>query len=270
MRRSPASFTLLLSSAFHFFHVFSHRFLSPSFLSLSLLLSPPITSFHFSPPCLSKCILLSFPFLLISSYSVYLSLFPFLLSPPFSIMSPSFLSSTSLFFYTSSSPPLMSSLLCLISFLLILSPCLLVFLSFPLPPQISFFPYLSSFPFFPLILLLTFSVFPRLLSSLAQPLLSSPLLSAHILLSCPLSSPLISSLLTRCFSPTAPYLGNQVLSYGQNFSFSLRLDRGVRHPSTNDVVLEGGGLRAAASLGDLRSIVPCGQKINYTFRSEHR
>ncbi|XP_041659922.1 laminin subunit gamma-2 [Cheilinus undulatus] len=64
----------------------------------------------------------------------------------------------------------------------------------------------------------------------------------------------------------APYLGNQLLSYGQNLSFSLRLDRGVRHPSTSDVILEGSGLRVSASLGDLRSIVPCGQKIRYSFR----
>ncbi|KAM8849949.1 laminin subunit gamma-2 isoform 2-T2 [Spinachia spinachia] len=68
----------------------------------------------------------------------------------------------------------------------------------------------------------------------------------------------------------ARYLGNQLLSYGQNFSFSLRLDRGVRHPSTSDVVLEGGGLRVAASLGDLRSLVPCGQKINYSFRLDEQ
>uniref|UniRef100_A0A3P8S9W4 Laminin subunit gamma 2 n=1 Tax=Amphiprion percula TaxID=161767 RepID=A0A3P8S9W4_AMPPE len=67
-----------------------------------------------------------------------------------------------------------------------------------------------------------------------------------------------------------PYLGNQLLSYGQNLSFSLRLDRGVRHPSTNDVVLEGDGLRVAASLGDLRSIVPCGQKIKYSFRLDEQ
>ncbi|XP_074505941.1 laminin subunit gamma-2 [Sebastes fasciatus] len=67
-----------------------------------------------------------------------------------------------------------------------------------------------------------------------------------------------------------PYLENQLLSYGQNFSFSLRLDRGVRHPSTNDVILEGGGLRVGASLGDLRSIVPCGQKINYSFRLDEQ
>ncbi|XP_026169484.1 laminin subunit gamma-2 [Mastacembelus armatus] len=68
----------------------------------------------------------------------------------------------------------------------------------------------------------------------------------------------------------APYLGNQLLSYGQNLSFSLRLDRGVRHPSTNDVILEGAGLRVSASLGDLRSIVPCGQKINYSFRLDEQ
>ncbi|KAM7379867.1 hypothetical protein PAMP_005384 [Pampus punctatissimus] len=68
----------------------------------------------------------------------------------------------------------------------------------------------------------------------------------------------------------ALYLGNQLLSYGQNFSFSLRLDRGVRHPSTNDVILEGSGLRVSASLGDLRSIVPCGQKISYSFRLDEQ
>uniref|UniRef100_A0A669BRK1 Laminin, gamma 2 n=1 Tax=Oreochromis niloticus TaxID=8128 RepID=A0A669BRK1_ORENI len=66
------------------------------------------------------------------------------------------------------------------------------------------------------------------------------------------------------------YLGNQLLSYGQNLSFSLRLDRGVRYPSVNDVILEGGGLRVAASLGDLRSVVPCGQKITYSFRLDER
>lgn len=68
----------------------------------------------------------------------------------------------------------------------------------------------------------------------------------------------------------APFLGNQLLSYGQNFSFSLRLDRGVRHPSTSDLILEGSGLRVSASLGDLRSILPCGQKIKYSFRLDER
>uniref|UniRef100_UPI0037E831B8 laminin subunit gamma-2 isoform X2 n=1 Tax=Semicossyphus pulcher TaxID=241346 RepID=UPI0037E831B8 len=78
-----------------------------------------------------------------------------------------------------------------------------------------------------------------------------------------------NSLPVYLYAP-APYLGNQLLSYGQNFSFSLRLDRGVRHPSTSDVILEGSGLRVGASLGDLRSIVPCGQKISYSFRLDER
>ncbi|XP_063074979.1 laminin subunit gamma-2 [Engraulis encrasicolus] len=76
---------------------------------------------------------------------------------------------------------------------------------------------------------------------------------------------------SKDFMPTyfyAPpsFLGNQALSYGQTLSFSLRLDRGVRRPSGNDVVLEGAGLKVAASLGDLRTIVPCAKKITYTFR----
>ncbi|XP_071348331.1 laminin subunit gamma-2 [Trachinotus anak] len=78
-----------------------------------------------------------------------------------------------------------------------------------------------------------------------------------------------NSLPVYLYAP-GPYLGNQLLSYGQNFSFSLRLDRGVRYPSTNDVILEGAGLRVSASLGDLRSIVPCGQKIKYSFRLDEQ
>lgn len=78
-----------------------------------------------------------------------------------------------------------------------------------------------------------------------------------------------NSLPIYLYAPVS-YLGNQLLSYGQNFSFSLRLDRGVRHPSTNDVILEGAGLRVSASLGDLRSIVPCGQKISYSFRLDEQ
>lgn len=67
------------------------------------------------------------------------------------------------------------------------------------------------------------------------------------------------------YAPSS-FLGNQALSYGQSLSFSLRLDRGVRHPSVSDVVLQGAGLRVAASLGDLRTVVPCGKKITYSFR----
>lgn len=78
-----------------------------------------------------------------------------------------------------------------------------------------------------------------------------------------------SSLPVYLYAP-APYLGNQLLSYGQNLSFSLRLDREIRHPSTNDVILEGAGLRVSTSMGDLRSPVPCGQKINYSFRLDEQ
>uniref|UniRef100_A0A3P9HSY5 Laminin subunit gamma 2 n=1 Tax=Oryzias latipes TaxID=8090 RepID=A0A3P9HSY5_ORYLA len=66
------------------------------------------------------------------------------------------------------------------------------------------------------------------------------------------------------------YLGNQLLSYGQNFSFWLRLDRGVRRPSAADVILEGAGLKVSASLGDLSAVVPCGQKIGYSFRLDQQ
>ena len=76
---------------------------------------------------------------------------------------------------------------------------------------------------------------------------------------------LSNPVLTFCpFS--ASYLGNQAFSYGQILSFSLRLDRGVRRPSVADVVLQGAGLKVAASLGDLRTVVPCAKKITYTFR----
>ncbi|XP_055084617.1 laminin subunit gamma-2 [Periophthalmus magnuspinnatus] len=66
----------------------------------------------------------------------------------------------------------------------------------------------------------------------------------------------------------ARFLGDQLNSYGQNMSFSLRLDRGVRHPSLSDIILEGAGLSVSTSLGDMRHSVPCGQKIHYTFRLE--
>lgn len=72
--------------------------------------------------------------------------------------------------------------------------------------------------------------------------------------------------LTRRLSSLGPFLGNQVLSYGQNLSFSLRMDHSARQPSHNDVILEGGGLQVAAPLSALLSAAPCRQKKNYTFR----
>ncbi|MBN3312116.1 LAMC2 protein, partial [Atractosteus spatula] len=66
------------------------------------------------------------------------------------------------------------------------------------------------------------------------------------------------------------FLGNQMLSYGQTLSFSFRVDRGHRQPSTSDVVLEGAGLKVAAPLADLRRSVPCGQKITYSFKLDEQ
>ncbi|TSO57285.1 Laminin subunit gamma-2 [Bagarius yarrelli] len=71
-------------------------------------------------------------------------------------------------------------------------------------------------------------------------------------------------------SAPAEYLGNQALSYGQTLSFVLRLNKGVRYPSASDVVLEGAGLKVGAPLGNLRTVIPCGKKITYTFRLDER
>ncbi|XP_062849101.1 laminin subunit gamma-2 [Trichomycterus rosablanca] len=71
-------------------------------------------------------------------------------------------------------------------------------------------------------------------------------------------------------SAPAQYLGNHVLSYGQTLSFSLRLDRGVRYPSTSDVVLEGAGLKVSAALGNLRVVIPCGRTVTYTFKLDEQ
>ncbi|PKU37195.1 laminin subunit gamma-2 [Limosa lapponica baueri] len=73
----------------------------------------------------------------------------------------------------------------------------------------------------------------------------------------------------RCH-PQAKFLGNQQLSYGQTLSFDYRLDRGGRHPSPHDVVLEGDGLRVTAPFLPQEKVLPCGVSQTYTFRlDEH-
>ncbi|NXR10761.1 LAMC2 protein, partial [Semnornis frantzii] len=72
------------------------------------------------------------------------------------------------------------------------------------------------------------------------------------------------------FMAPAKFLGNQQLSYGQTLSFDYRMDRGGRHPSPHDVVLEGDGLRVTASFLPQGKILPCGVSHTYTFRlDEH-
>ncbi|KAF5916694.1 hypothetical protein HPG69_005489 [Diceros bicornis minor] len=72
------------------------------------------------------------------------------------------------------------------------------------------------------------------------------------------------------FVAPAKFLGNQQVSYGQSLSFDYRVDRGGRHPSAHDVILEGAGLRITAPLMPLGKTLPCGLTKTYTFRlSEH-
>lgn len=60
------------------------------------------------------------------------------------------------------------------------------------------------------------------------------------------------------------------MSYGQSLSFDYRVDRGGRHPSAHDVILEGAGLRITAPLIPLGKTLPCGITKTYTFRlNEH-
>ncbi|KAF4018642.1 hypothetical protein G4228_010088 [Cervus hanglu yarkandensis] len=72
------------------------------------------------------------------------------------------------------------------------------------------------------------------------------------------------------FVAPAKFLGNQQVSYGQSLSFDFRVDRGGRHPSAHDVILEGAGLRITAPLMPRDKTLPCGITKTYTFRlNEH-
>ncbi|XP_012368222.1 laminin subunit gamma-2 [Octodon degus] len=72
------------------------------------------------------------------------------------------------------------------------------------------------------------------------------------------------------FVAPAKFLGNQQVSYGQSLSFDYRVDRGGRHSSAHDVILEGAGLQITAPLIPRGKILPCGITKTYTFRlNEH-
>ncbi|XP_007450197.1 PREDICTED: laminin subunit gamma-2 [Lipotes vexillifer] len=68
------------------------------------------------------------------------------------------------------------------------------------------------------------------------------------------------------FIAPAKFLGNQQVSYGQSLSFDYRVDRGGRHPSAHDVILEGAGLWITAPLIPPGKTLPCGVTKTYTFR----
>ncbi|XP_010638850.1 laminin subunit gamma-2 [Fukomys damarensis] len=75
---------------------------------------------------------------------------------------------------------------------------------------------------------------------------------------------------TVFFVAPAKFLGNQQVSYGQSLSFDYRVDRGGRHSSAHDVILQGAGLQITAPLIPRGKILPCGITKTYTFRlNEH-
>uniref|UniRef100_A0A8C0WK76 Laminin subunit gamma-1 n=1 Tax=Castor canadensis TaxID=51338 RepID=A0A8C0WK76_CASCN len=70
----------------------------------------------------------------------------------------------------------------------------------------------------------------------------------------------------RYFIAPAKFLGNQVLSYGQNLSFSFRVDRRDTRLSAEDLVLEGAGLRVSVPLIAQGNSYPSETTVKYIFR----
>ncbi|NWX38192.1 LAMC1 protein, partial [Notiomystis cincta] len=62
------------------------------------------------------------------------------------------------------------------------------------------------------------------------------------------------------------FLGNQILSYGQNLTFSFRVDRQDTRLSAEDLVLEGAGLRVSLPLIAQGNSYPTENVQTYTFR----
>lgn len=71
-----------------------------------------------------------------------------------------------------------------------------------------------------------------------------------------------------CLSACLPakFLGSQLLSYGQNLSFSFRVDRRDTRLSAEDVVLEGAGVRVAVPLIAQGNAYPSETAVKYVFR----
>ena len=65
---------------------------------------------------------------------------------------------------------------------------------------------------------------------------------------------------------TEKFLGNQLLSYGQNLSLTFRVDRRDNRMSAEDLVLEGAGLRVAVPLIAQGNAYPSENVQSYVFR----
>ncbi|KAM4023143.1 laminin subunit gamma-1 [Anomaloglossus baeobatrachus] len=68
------------------------------------------------------------------------------------------------------------------------------------------------------------------------------------------------------FIAPAKFLGNQGLSYGQNLSFSFRVERRDTRLSAEDLVLEGAGLRVSVPLIAQGNSYPSETSLQYVFR----
>ncbi|XP_078499309.1 laminin subunit gamma-1 [Lissotriton helveticus] len=68
------------------------------------------------------------------------------------------------------------------------------------------------------------------------------------------------------FIAPGKFLGNQQLSYGQNMTFSFRVDRRDTRLSAEDLVLEGAGLRVSVPLIAQGNSYPSENMLKYVFR----
>uniref|UniRef100_A0A8C5SCK4 Laminin subunit gamma-1 n=1 Tax=Laticauda laticaudata TaxID=8630 RepID=A0A8C5SCK4_LATLA len=68
------------------------------------------------------------------------------------------------------------------------------------------------------------------------------------------------------FSTPGKFLGNQILSYGQNLSFSFRVDKRDTRLSAEDIILEGAGLRVSVPLIAQGNSYPSEDTLKYSFR----
>lgn len=77
---------------------------------------------------------------------------------------------------------------------------------------------------------------------------------------------LVFTFLHHCVCLPAKFLGKQVWSYGQNLSFSFRVDRRDTRLSAEDVLLEGAGLRVSVPLIAQGNSYPSEATAKYVFR----
>ncbi|KAM4642245.1 laminin subunit gamma-2 [Discoglossus pictus] len=68
------------------------------------------------------------------------------------------------------------------------------------------------------------------------------------------------------FNAPGQFLGDQSLSYGQVLTVSFRVDRRRQRVGSEDLILEGSGLRVTAPMASSKTALPCRLPQTYTFR----